>query len=246
MGGQVSVQGATPTAGATYRQRRRKAHVPGEHPPRLGRLVPLLARVPRVTFRMPHAPLVLPGAFCWVLAGPAERADGGPSPSPPPADLLPVREAARVVGRGYSTGRGWIAGGELEAYRGEGTHRSNAPALVSRGAVLAPLCPHEEHDPRPTPARCPYGGAWCGCGARRAARRGGRWPVAERDGLAAVVEAQRGTLTALTGAIEAERATVAGMCAERAALRGVAGLPWWRRLLPAPGARAELPALADS
>lgn len=55
-----------------------------------------------------------------------------------PADLLPVREASRLVGRGYSTVRGWIAAGEREAYRGEGTHPSNAPVLVSRGAAGLP------------------------------------------------------------------------------------------------------------
>ncbi len=61
---------------------------------------------------------------------------------------------------------------------------------------------------------------------------------AERDGLAAVVEAQRGTVAALEArgrdlatALEVERANVAGLRAELEALRGAAGLPWWRRLL---------------
>lgn len=156
-----------------------------------------------------------------------------------PADLLSVREAARVVGRGYSTVRGWIAGGELEAYRGEGTHPANAPVLVSRGAVLALCARTKSTNPgRPVtdaPAVAP--GAAVELAELRAAVAVAR---AERDGLAAVVEAQRGTVAALTGALEAERATVAGMRAELAALRGAAGLPWWRRLLGAP---AEVPAL---
>lgn len=160
-------------------------------------------------------------------------------PSTPPADLLPVREAARVVGRGYSTVRGWIASGELEAYRGEGTHPANAPVLVSRGAVLA-LCARSKstnpgRPPTDAPAVAPS--AAVELAELRAAVAVAR---AERDGLAAVVEAQRGTVAALEArgrdlaeALEAERANVAGMRAELAALRGAAGLPWWRRLLGA-------------
>ena len=156
-----------------------------------------------------------------------------------PADLLPVREAARVVGRGYSTVRGWIAGGELEAYRGEGTHPSNAPVMVSRGAVLALCARTKSTNPGRPPPDAPTvaPGAAVELAELRAAVAVAR---AERDGLAAVVEAQRGTQTALTGAIEAERATVAGMRAELAALRGVAGLPWWRRLLGSSKPPAEL------
>lgn len=153
-------------------------------------------------------------------------------PSIPPADLLPVREAARLVGRGYSTVRGWIAGGELEAYRGEGTHPANAPVMVSRAAVLALCARTKSTNPGRPVAEAPTvaPGAAVELAELRAAVAVAR---AERDGLAAVVEAQRGTVAALTGALEAERATVAGMRAELAALRGVAGLPWWRRLLGA-------------
>lgn len=167
-------------------------------------------------------------------------------PSTPPADLLPVREASRLVGRGYSTVRGWIAAGELEAYRGEGTHPSNAPVLVSRGAVLA-LCGRSKST---NPGRPPPEVVEAPAAAPVALveARGALLVVqAERDGLAAVVEAQRGTVAALEArgrdlatALEVERANVAGLRAELEALRGAAGLPWWRRLLGSSKPPAEL------
>lgn len=159
--------------------------------------------------------------------------------TPLPADLLTVREAAAVVGRGYSTVRGWIAAGELEAHRGEGTHPANAPVLVSKAAVLALCATSKSTAPgRPPPAPVSPGADPLELAELRASLAVAR---AERDGLAAVVEAQRGTVAALdargrdlTAALEGERATVAGMRAELAALRGATGLPWWRRLLGVP------------
>ena len=169
-----------------------------------------------------------------------------------PADLLPVREASRLVGRGYSTVRGWIAAGELEAYRGEGTHPSNAPVLVSRGAVLA-LCGRSKstNPGRPTPeaVEAPAAASVALVEARAAVAVA----HAERDGLAAVVEAQRGTVAALeargrdlAAALEVERANAAGLRAELEALRGAAGLPWWRRLLGSSKPPAELTGPADA
>jgi len=161
-------------------------------------------------------------------------------PSTPPADLLPIREAARLVDRSYSTVRLWIAAGELEAYRGEGTHPANAPVLVSRGAILA-LCAYSKSAKpgRPTAAAVSAPVAPAEAVERAELRADVAIARAERDGLAALVEALRGTVSTLTDALEAERATVAGMRAEVAALRGAAGLPWWRRLL---GTSPALPA----
>ena len=173
-------------------------------------------------------------------------------PSTPPDDLIPVREAARVVGRGYSTVRGWIAGGELEAHRGEGTHPANAPVLVSRGAVLALCGRAKSTNPGRPPTDAPMvaPGAAVELAELRAAVAVAR---AERDGLGAVVEAQRGTVAALEArgrdlatALEVERANVAGLRAELEALRGAAGLPWWRRLLGSSKPPAELAGPAEA
>jgi excisionase family DNA binding protein len=158
-----------------------------------------------------------------------------------PLDLLPVRDAARLVGRGYSTVRAWIAAGQLEAHRGEGTHRGSPPVLVSRAELLLLCATSKSTDPgRRPPAEPPAvaPGAAVELAELRAAVAVAR---AERDGLAAVVEAQRGTVAALdarardlAAALEVERATVGGLRAELEALRQAAGLPWWRRLLGAP------------
>ncbi len=161
-----------------------------------------------------------------------------------------------MVGRGYSTVRGWIAGGELEAYRGEGTHPANAPVLVSRGELLALCARTKSPNPgRPSPAVLEAPAAAPGAVVELAELRAAVAVArAERDGLAAVVEAQRGTVAALeargrdlAGALEAERANVIGLRAELAALRGATGLPWWRRLLGAPSTPpAELAAPGEA
>ena len=153
-----------------------------------------------------------------------------------PHDLIPVREAARLVGRGYSTVRGWIAAGDLEAYTGVGTHPSNAPVMVSRSEILT-LCATSKST---APPRAGSATASPPASVDAVLR-------AELDGARAVVEAQRATVAALearardlSAALDAERATVAGMRAELAALRDAAGLPWWRRLLGSPSVPAEL------
>jgi len=74
-----------------------------------------------------------------------------PASTPGPADLVPIRDAARMVGRGLSTVRAWCASGELTAYHGPGTHPGNRPVLVSR-AELAILAATSKS---PTPGRAP-------------------------------------------------------------------------------------------
>lgn len=59
-----------------------------------------------------------------------------PADTPLPADLLPVRDAARLVDRGLSTVRGWVRTGALVGYRAPDEHPDNARLLVSREAVL--------------------------------------------------------------------------------------------------------------
>jgi excisionase family DNA binding protein len=161
-------------------------------------------------------------------------------PSTPPADLLAVREAARLVGRGYSTVRGWIAAGELEAYRGEGTHPRNAPVLVSRAALMA-LCATSKSTHPGRPVALPASEGTAPAGELMELRAALAVARAERDGARELVEAQRVTVAALEArardlaeALEGERARVAGLTAELEALRAAAGMPWWRRLLAGP------------
>lgn len=152
--------------------------------------------------------------------------------------------------------RGWIAAGELEAYRGEGTHPANAPVLVSKAAVLALCATSKSTAPGRPPSGPHEGPTMLSPGVPQVSpelaelRASLAVARAERDGMAAVVEAQRGTVAALeargrdlSAALEGERATVAGMRAELSALRGATGLPWWRRLLGVP---STPPVLADT
>jgi len=165
-----------------------------------------------------------------------------PSLSPPssntPGDLVPIRDAARMVGRGLSTLRAWCASGELTAYHGPGTHPGNRPVLVSR-AELAILAATSKS---PTPGRAPPPVATMPPAVEAAELATVRADLAlarvELAGRADVVEALRLVIRAtedrardLSTALAAERARVAGLTAELDALRGDAGLPWWRRLL---------------
>lgn len=188
----------------------------------------------------------------------------------PPArgELLPVREAAELVGRSLSTVRAWVRDERLEGYREKpGNPRSRL--LVHRAALMAvaaELDPEGSHGasaeaPSPAPAPAPpTDGAEVAAlraevaGLREAlsdARRRGD-DLAEllkrHDGRdsEALVEARRRAETAeavardLRADLEAARAEVVGVRAELAALRERAGLPWWRRLLGGPTAPAEL------
>ena len=52
-----------------------------------------------------------------------------------PEDLIPIRDAAKVVDRGYSTLRAWVKAGHLQPWRREA--QANATVYVSRSELLA-------------------------------------------------------------------------------------------------------------
>lgn len=164
-----------------------------------------------------------------------------------PDDLVPVRDAARLVDRGYSTVRAWIADGALTAWKGEGTHPGNAPTLVSRAELFAVAGASKSTRPGrhpPAPAEAPPTVAVELAELRAAvaelraeldrARGAADVARAERDGARETLAEVRARVTDLSAALEAERARARGAEAERDALRSSAGLPWWRRLLGAP------------
>jgi hypothetical protein len=143
-----------------------------------------------------------------------------------------------MVGRGLSTLRAWCASGELTAYHGPGTHPGNRPVLVSR-AELAILAATSKS---PTPGRAPPSTVAtppaveaAELATARAERDLARAELAARadvvDALRLVIRATEDRARDLATALEAERARVAGLAAELEAVRGAAGLPWWRRLL---------------
>ena len=181
-----------------------------------------------------------------------------------PEDLISLKEAAAIVGRSVSTLRGWIRTGELQGYRELGED-PNSRLLVSRQELLAlaarskPVHPggsRSEEDRSDSPDVSFPGGE------KKAARPAEeRWMLAtltaEREGLRAVVEAQKLTIAALEArcrdleahmhserlrAGEHQDRLVAAE-AELQALRGWQRLPWYRRLLGAP---ASLPPSDDN
>lgn len=188
--------------------------------------------------------------------------------TPRPDDLVPVREAARVVGRGYSTVRAWIAGGELVGWKGEGTHPDNAPTLVSKGEILALAARSKStHPGRPATSSTSAAGelATVDLPAPVVAELRAALALAEREREAARVEVAivraelagkvaeltstretlaevRARVVDLSATVEAERARARGAEADRDALRAAAGLPWWRRLL---GTSPALPGPGD-
>ena len=161
-----------------------------------------------------------------------------------PPDLLPLREAARLVDRSVSTLRAWIRAGDLRPWRGEGTHPDNAPVLVSREELAALVvgagkAAHPGRPPSAPPAEAaPALVAELAAlraelaGARALARAHEETTAALREALAEA----RGRAADLAAALEVERARATAAEAEREALRTSAGLPWWRRLLGAPRA----------
>ena len=167
------------------------------------------------------------------------------TPSNAPGDLVPIRDAARLVGRGLSTVRAWCASGELTAYHGAGTHPGNRPVLVSRAELLILAATSKS----PTPGRAPPPVATMApaveaaelatvraeLATARAERDLVRAELAARadvvDALRLVIRATEDRARDLATALEAERARTVGLSAELNALRGDAGLPWWRRLL---------------
>ena len=173
----------------------------------------------------------------------------------PPADALPLRDAAARCDRSLSTLRAWIREGRLTGYRAAGENPANAPVLVSlaelraflvtSGAEVAPARPPAG----PRTIEPPEARAILELRAELATVRGAlAVALAERDGARSTVDAQRVALDVsgqraaeLARSLEGERARVAGLEAELAALRGAARLPWWRRLLPLVGSPATLP-----
>ena len=157
--------------------------------------------------------------------------------------------------RSLSTLRAWIREGRLAGYRAEGINPANAPVLVSlaelraflvvSGAEVAPARPPAG----PRTIEPPEARALAELRAELATVRGAlAVALAERDGARSTVDAQRVALDVsgqraaeLARSLEGERARVAGLEAELAALRGAARLPWWRRLLPLVGSPATLP-----
>lgn len=162
-----------------------------------------------------------------------------PVSTPGPADLVPIRDAARMVGRGLSTLRAWCASGELTAYHGPGTHPSNRPVLVSRAelSILAATTksPTPGRAPPATVATMPPAVEAAELATARADLALARVELAGRadvvDALRLVIRATEDRARDLATALEAERARTVGLTAELDALRGDAGLPWWRRLL---------------
>lgn len=191
-----------------------------------------------------------------------------PSAATPPAatapsDLLPVREASRLVDRGVSTLRGWIRDGALTRYLEDPTHPENSRVLVSRAelltlAVTAKLASHPGRPSASTvdaPAspelQLPAGG---GAELERLRstlaelRADVRATLAERDGARAALEATGRTVDVLearcrdlAAMVDAERRRASELQdrltaaeAERDSLRELHRLPWYRRLLGGP------------
>jgi hypothetical protein len=183
-----------------------------------------------------------------------------------PEDLFPLKEAAVVVGRSPSTLRAWIRAGELQGYR-EVLNDPNSRVLVSRQALLmlaARSKPIHPGGPRPEATESP------GSTGEKADvlptpthekaedRRSEERRIeerlllaalsAERDGLRAVIEAQKLTISTLearcrdlenSGHSERLRAQeyqdrLVAAEAELGVLRGWQRLPWYRRLLASP------------
>lgn len=164
--------------------------------------------------------------------------------SPPtPPDAVPIREAARLVDRGVSTLRAWIAAGDLPAYRGVGTHPGNAPVLVSRAELLALAGRTKAVAPgrrREAPGEDP--GDLAAVRAELATVRADLAVArAELAGARETSEALRAALRAseahardLAAALEVERVRARAVEGELAALAARERLPWWRRLLAPP------------
>ena len=155
-----------------------------------------------------------------------------------PDDLLPIRDAARQVGRSLATVRRWVADGELEPHYGPGTHASNRPVLVSRSALAALAVKGKSPDPaRPRSleiARVELATAH----AENAAIR------ETAEALRLVIRVTEDRARDLAAALDAERGRVAGLTAENAVLRERAGLAWWQRLIGV-SSRPKLPSDAQ-
>lgn len=194
-----------------------------------------------------------------------------PEPAPTPKadtlpELVPVRDAAELVGRSLSTVRSWVRSGRLEGHREE-EGNAKSRLLVHRAALLvvaAELDPKAGREPEPeAPSPAPKAAApdptdGAEVAALRAEVAGLREALhlasTRGDDLSAVLrrqdgqrsealaEARRRAETAeavsrdLRADLEAARAELVGVRAELDTLRARAGLSWWRRLIGPPSA----------
>lgn len=195
---------------------------------------------------------------------PSDAVDA-PSDGPArPGDLIPTKEAARLVDRSSSTVRAWLRAGRLTKHR-EQPGNDASRVLVSRAELMAYAA--GELDPAPPRPSAP----------RSALPTGGQSPAmesgaadlvelarlrAELEGARAVLAATRAHVASLEAqlasgdervAAERQRADSAerharelrtdleeardelrAARAESQALRAYAGLPWWRRAITGP------------
>lgn len=182
-----------------------------------------------------------------------------------PDDLIPLPEAAALVDRSVSSLRSWVRAGRLVKWR-EDPDDTGSRVLVSRAELLALAA--RDLDPTPgRPARRPptdeaaLPGDLAELAKLRAELEGARLVLeATREHLAELriargealvgerqraeaersrADAERARADALAAELVAAREELSAARAERDALRGLAGLPWWRRLLPLPGPTAD-------
>lgn len=162
-----------------------------------------------------------------------------------PDDLVALKEAAVMVGRSVSTLRAWIRAGELTSFREQETD-PNSKVLVSREAILRLAAiekPVHPGGPRKAVEENP---------SVPEVKRGDTMIAglsAERDGLKALVEAQRLTISALEARCrdleqmahqerlhgQDTRDRLVAAEAELQATRSLQRLPWYRRLLGTTG-----------
>lgn len=174
-----------------------------------------------------------------------------------PDDLIPLREATVLADRSLSSLRNWVRGGELSEYREEEANPGSR-VMVSRAELMMLLATSKSAHPggprggpTTTPATAPES-------PNERASLLAAVASAERDGLRALVEAQKGTIAALEARcvdldhrahserIRADdyRERIGALEAELRELRTWMNLPLYRRLLTGP--RPVQPALADS
>lgn len=156
-----------------------------------------------------------------------------------PTDLLPLRDAARQVGRSLATLRRWVADGELEPHYGPGTHANNRLVLVSRSALAALAVTSKSSKPgRPPPTHLAELEA---CRVALAQARAETATVRETvEALRLAIRLSEDRTRDLAVSLDAERARVAGLTAELAALRDRSGLSLWQRLIGVAN-RSKLP-----
>lgn len=180
----------------------------------------------------------------------------------PPADAIPVLEAAALVDRSLSSVRAYVRGGHIRGYRPAGASASNAPLLVSRSELMAyvasaGLSPAPARRPspdKPPPSTdAPDVVALLRADVRAAELQAdARVAMARLEALERTLEAKDGAIAALQAVADTERRRadelrdrLTAAEAELAALRSYAGLPWYHRLLTGPKPPAMLTGTAS-